>query len=210
MAWDMDPGGKSPQTAIFTMFHDDQGSSDTVDLNSEALGTIVYLQQGFQHASSTLVEAGNANFARIKDLVAIAEPGGVWGQLPRPITTRLTIQTQNLTSVFNGTIAHDVFVDNVISLGGLPNLIDWPTATGGTPPVGGATLGLVAGSLNQDGKRTLADVRLLILMPLGQVPQDLTRADLTRDGRLSLADVQALIRLLVTGESTSILMRTQD
>jgi len=67
--------------------------------------------------------------------------------------------------------------------------------TNGCPfPAGyGETL---RGDLNGDGKRDLADVRLLIYMLIGQQPKT-PEADLTGDGAVTLADVQALIRLLV-------------
>lgn len=52
------------------------------------------------------------------------------------------------------------------------------------------------GDLDGDGKVTLADVRKMIQMLLGQVPLNLSTADLSGDGKLSLADLRALIQLL--------------
>ena len=54
----------------------------------------------------------------------------------------------------------------------------------------------VPGDLTGDGQVTLADLRVMLQMLLGQVPVDLTKADLTGDGQLSLADVLALMRML--------------
>jgi len=54
------------------------------------------------------------------------------------------------------------------------------------------------GDLTGDGQVTLADLRLLIQMLVGQVPPDLGKADLNQDGRLTLADVRALIQILVS------------
>jgi len=64
-----------------------------------------------------------------------------------------------------------------------------------SPPINVTTAAL-PGDLNNDGKRDLADVRLLIYMLLGQQPKT-PEADLTGDGAVTLADVQALIRLIV-------------
>jgi hypothetical protein len=61
-----------------------------------------------------------------------------------------------------------------------------------------APAGGVRGDLNGDGLVTLADLRLLIQMLVGQVPPDLGNADLTQDGQLTLADVRALIQILVS------------
>jgi hypothetical protein len=55
---------------------------------------------------------------------------------------------------------------------------------------------LLPGDLNKDGRRDLADVRLLIYMLIGQQVKT-PEADLTGDGVVTLADVQVLIRLLV-------------
>jgi len=54
----------------------------------------------------------------------------------------------------------------------------------------------VPGDLDGNGKRDLADVRLLIYMLLGQQAKT-PEADLTGDGAVTLADLQALIKLLV-------------
>ena len=59
------------------------------------------------------------------------------------------------------------------------------------------TTTLLPGDLNKDGKRDLADVRLLIYMLIGQQPTT-PEADLTGDGAVTLADVQALIRLFAS------------
>ena len=56
--------------------------------------------------------------------------------------------------------------------------------------------GSLRGDLTGDGKRDLADVRLLIYMLIGQQPKT-PEADLTGDGAVTLADVQVLIRLMV-------------
>jgi len=56
--------------------------------------------------------------------------------------------------------------------------------------------GTLPGDLNKDGKRDLADVRLLIYMLIGQQVKT-PEADLTGEGAVTLADLQALIRLLV-------------
>lgn len=53
------------------------------------------------------------------------------------------------------------------------------------------------GDLTGDGRVTLADLRLLIRMLIGQVTPDLAKAELTGDGVLTLADLRELIRILV-------------
>jgi len=68
--------------------------------------------------------------------------------------------------------------------------------TNGCPFPAGYGQSTLRGDLNGDGKRDLADVRLLIYMLLGQQPKT-PEADLTGDGAVTLVDVQALIRLLV-------------
>ena len=60
-------------------------------------------------------------------------------------------------------------------------------------PVFAATM---PGDLNGDGKRDLADVRLLIYMLIGQQATT-PEADLNSDGAVTLADLQALIKLMV-------------
>ena len=54
----------------------------------------------------------------------------------------------------------------------------------------------VRGDLNNDGKVTLADVRLLLPMLIGRVPVNLATADLNHDGQVSLADLRILLQLL--------------
>jgi hypothetical protein len=61
------------------------------------------------------------------------------------------------------------------------------------PPAG------VRGDVDGNGLVTLADLRLLIRMLVGQVPPDLTTGDLDGNGSLGLGDVRALIRVLVGG-----------
>ena len=52
------------------------------------------------------------------------------------------------------------------------------------------------GDVNGDRQVTLADVRLLLQMLMGQAPGDLLTADLDGDGQLTLFDAQRLILLL--------------
>ena len=55
------------------------------------------------------------------------------------------------------------------------------------------------GDLDQDRDIDLSDLRLLIHMLIGQVPQDLDAGDLDEDGVLGVGDVRALIQILVRG-----------
>jgi len=56
----------------------------------------------------------------------------------------------------------------------------------------------VRGDLDGDGQVTLADVRLMLQMLLGQTAVELAAADLDGDGKLSLSDVRALLELVVS------------
>ncbi len=53
------------------------------------------------------------------------------------------------------------------------------------------------GDLDGDGTVTLADLRLMIQMLLGQTTVDLAKADLDGNGQLGLGDVRALFLLLL-------------
>ena len=73
---------------------------------------------------------------------------------------------------------------------------------GSAPDIGAFEFELepgLRGDLDGDGSVTLADLRLLLQMLLGQVAPKLPEADLNGDGTLSLADVQELVRILVEG-----------
>jgi hypothetical protein len=93
-----------------------------------------------------------------------------------------------------GAVVEGVNSDPAISCIGVHQRLNVNT-TGCPFPQGYAPPSLL-GDLNRDGKRDLADVRLLIYMLLGQQAKT-PEADLTGDGAVTLADVQALIRLIV-------------
>ena len=57
---------------------------------------------------------------------------------------------------------------------------------------------LLRGDLDGDGAVTLADLRLLLSMLLGQTAVNLPAADLDGNGQLGLGDVRALLELLVS------------